>query len=97
MKLAAVLIKDGEYAEAPELLRTAVDIRSRILGPDEPDTLIARRNLVSALVWTKDFAEASIVATNLAATSRRLNGPDHPDTVDAVRLVENIDRELREG
>jgi tetratricopeptide (TPR) repeat protein len=96
IKLATVLIKDGEYAEAPELLRSAVDIRSRLLGPDDPETLTARRNLVSSLVWTRDFAEASIVARNLLATSIRANGADHPDTVDARHLVENIDRELRE-
>jgi hypothetical protein len=74
-----------------------VDVRSRVLGPDDPDTLTARRNLVSSLVWTKDFAEASIVARNLADSLERTRGPDHTDTEDARRLVENIDRELREG
>lgn len=97
VKLASALIRDGEYPAAADLLRGVVDVRSRVLGPDDPDTLTARRNLVSSLVWTKDFAEASIVARNLADSLERTRGPDHTDTEDARRLVENIDRELREG
>ena len=97
VKLATVLIRAGHAAEAPELLRKAVDVRSRALGPDDPETLTSLRNLASSLVWTRELAEASIVARNLYATSRRIKGPEDPGTLDAERLVASIDRRLGEG
>lgn len=94
VKIAKVLITSGEYAEAADVLRTVVTVRSRTLGPDDPSTLAALRNFASSLVWAKEFAEASIVARNVLAAEVRINGPEHPDTVNAERLVEDISRRL---
>lgn len=94
--LARSLIGDGRYAEASELLRSAVEVRGRLLGPDHPETLIALRNLASALVWSKEYAEASIVARNFLAATVRVNGPGEASTLDAERLVRDIDNRLGE-
>jgi tetratricopeptide (TPR) repeat protein len=94
VRLAKSLIRRGEYAEASELLRSVVEVRGRVLGPDDPETLASLRNLASSLVWSREFAEASIVARNLLAATIRTQGPDHADTLDAERLVEDIDRRL---
>ncbi len=92
--LAKSLIRQGRYPEASELLRSVVEVRGRILGTDDPETLASLRNLASSLIWSREFAEASIVARNLLAASVRTQGPDHADTKDAERLVEDIDRRL---
>ena len=94
--LAKSLIGDGRYAEASEFLRRAVEVRGRRLGPDDPETLAALRNLASALVWSKEYAEASIVARNVLAATIRTHGPDDVKTVDAERLVRDIDNRLGE-
>ena len=96
IKLAKSLIGDGHYDEASDLLRGAVETRGRLLGPDDPETLTALRNLASALVWSKEFAEASIVARNFLAATVRTNGPEDGKTVDAERLVRDIDNRLGE-
>jgi tetratricopeptide (TPR) repeat protein len=96
-KLAKNLIHAGRYADATELLRQVVEVRSRLLGPEEPETRAALRNLASSLVWTREFAEASIVAGNLLATTTRIQGAEHADTLDAERLVDNINRRLDAG
>ncbi len=96
IKLAKSLILDGHYDEASDLLRGAVETRSRLLGADDPETLTALRNLASALVWSKEFAEASIVARNFLAATVRTNGPEDAKTVDAERLVRDIDDRLGE-
>jgi tetratricopeptide (TPR) repeat protein len=92
--LAKSLIRQGRYPEAAELLRSVVEVRARVLGPDDPETLTSLRNLASALVWSGEFAEASIVARNLLASTIRTQGPEHADTLDVERLVEDIDRRL---
>ncbi len=94
IKLGTSLIRQGRYPEASDQLRTVVEVRGRVLGPDDPDTLTSLRNLASSLVWSREFAEASIVARNLLASTIRNQGPDHADTLDAERLVEEIDRRL---
>ena len=96
IKLARSLIGDGHYAEAADLLRGAVEVRSRLLGPDDPETLTSLRNLASALVWSREFAEASIVARNFLAATARTQGPDDAKTQDARRLVQDIDNRLGE-
>ena len=81
IKLAKSLIGDGEYQEASALLRSAVEVRARVLGSDDPDTLASLRNLASALVWSKEYAEASIVARNFLAATVRIEGrEDAQDT-----------------
>jgi hypothetical protein len=94
IKLGSSLIRQGRYAEASDVLRSVVEVRGRLLGTDDPDTLVSLRNLASALVWSREFAEASIVARNLLAATIRTQGPDHADTLDVERLVEDIDRRL---
>jgi tetratricopeptide (TPR) repeat protein len=94
--LAKSLIGDGRYAEASELLRGAVEVRGRLLGPDDPETLVALRNLASALVWSKEYAEASIVARNVLAATVRTHGSEDAKTMDAERLVRDIDNRLGE-
>ncbi len=96
-KLAKNLIHAGRYPEATELLRQVVEVRSRALGPEDPETRAALRNLASSLVWTKELAEASIVAGNLLATTVRTQGAEHADTLEAERLVDNINRRLNAG
>jgi tetratricopeptide (TPR) repeat protein len=93
-KLAEGLIRTGQYEEAPDLLRKVVETRSRLLGPEDLETLTSLRHLALSLVWKNDLAEASIVATNLLATSRKVKGYDDPDTLDAERLVKGIDEQL---
>ncbi len=94
--LARSLIGDGQYPEASELLRRAVEVRGRRLGPDDPETLAALRNLASALVWSKEYAEAIIVARNVLAATVRTHGRKDAKTLDAERLVRDIDNRLGE-
>jgi hypothetical protein len=96
IKLAKSLIGEGQYAEASDLLRRAVEVRARLLGPDDPETLASLRNLASALVWSKEYAEASIVARNFLAATVRTQGSADAKTLDAERLVQDIDNRLGE-
>jgi tetratricopeptide (TPR) repeat protein len=96
IKLAKSLIGEGQYPEASDLLRRAVEVRARLLGPDDPETLASLRNLASALVWSKEYAEASIVARNFLAATVRTQGSANAKTLDAERLVQDIDNRLGE-
>jgi hypothetical protein len=42
-----VLSRQGKHADAESEFRQVLDARLRVLGPDHPDTLVARRRLQS--------------------------------------------------
>jgi len=93
-KLAKSFIDGGHYSAATVLMRWVVEVRSRVLGANDPATLASLRNLVSALVFMGEFAEASIVARSLQSSTLRALGAGHRDTVAAQRLVRDIDERL---
>jgi tetratricopeptide (TPR) repeat protein len=55
--LAAFLMKLDELDEATQLYRHVLDVSSRRLGPDDPDTLRFLQSLAKALVQTDHLAE----------------------------------------
>jgi hypothetical protein len=42
-----VLSRQGKHADAESEFQSVLDARLRVLGPDHPDTLVARRRLQS--------------------------------------------------
>ena len=58
--------------------------RTRILGPDHPDTLITRNNLANAHRQAGHISTAIAMYEDVLADMTRVLGPDHPHTL-AVR------------
>ena len=42
MRLPSLLFAQGNYGDAEKLYRSVIAIRSRVLGPEHPDTLASR-------------------------------------------------------
>lgn len=64
--------------------------RERVLGPDHPDTLIARVR-VQELLHVEGFTSLGIswqAEDQLAADCARVLGPDHPDTLSIWALTQ---------
>ena len=45
--LASALQHEGHYAEAEKSFREALDVQRRVLGPEDPDTLLSANNLAT--------------------------------------------------
>ena len=71
----------GLYGRAQPLLQQAVDIRRRVLGPEEPDTLRSMTDLARTLDHEGHYAEAEALIRQTLEIERRVLGPEHPDTV----------------
>ncbi|MFF4759294.1 tetratricopeptide repeat protein [Streptomyces sp. NPDC001292] len=74
----------GRWAEAGEAHRAVAGERTRLLGPDHPDTLASRYELAFSLSRTGRAAEALREYKQVAEARIRALGADHPDTL-AVR------------
>lgn len=69
--LGTSLDQADEYREAKEKVLEAVAIRSRILGPDHPDTILSRRELAGIMMSAGDLAGARETYASLIASMER--------------------------
>jgi eukaryotic-like serine/threonine-protein kinase len=74
----------GLYSTAESLLQRSVDIRKRMLGPENRDTLNSMLALALALDHRGHYSDAEALQRQALAIRRRTLGPNHPDTATAM-------------
>jgi serine/threonine protein kinase/Tfp pilus assembly protein PilF len=80
----------GLYARAESLLTSAVDIRRRVLGPQNPATLTSMDDLGWVLQEQGRYPEAEKLVREALASRRRVLGPEHPDTLVSMNVLAKI-------
>jgi len=76
-----LLMEQGSYREAEEILRGAADAREHALGAQHADTLRSRTRLAYAQYRQGKYNEAIAGFRGIVALEERLFGPMHPDTL----------------
>jgi eukaryotic-like serine/threonine-protein kinase len=79
--MATVYQKLGLYARAQSLLSQAIDIRSRVLGSEHPDTLNSKGRLGLLFVQQGRYSEAEKFDRELLDIQSRVLGPEQRDTL----------------
>ncbi|MFE6160443.1 tetratricopeptide repeat protein [Streptomyces sp. NPDC056486] len=82
-RLGHSLGDSGQASAATAHLQQLVEITTRHLGPDHPDTLAARHHLAYWRGRSGDAAGAAAALAELLPDRLRVWGPDHPDTLAA--------------
>ncbi len=86
----------GRFAEAEPLLRSALGVCERVLGPEHPDTVVCLNNLATLLVALGRNDEAEQRYRRALTVRQRLLGPDHPATATSLNnlagLLEGLGR-----
>ena len=77
---ASFLYEEGQGIACMQLDSKIMDIRTRILGTDDPRTLRIKRGLAASLVFEHGCTSIPLFEDVLAA-QRRVLGPSHPDTL----------------
>ncbi len=93
--LARLLEKRGDYQEAAQLLREAVEIDRRAEGTDSTDYVIDLHNLGGALMRLGDLYGAEAKLRESVTIDRKILGNNHPDLGYALNLL-GVD-ELEKG
>jgi tetratricopeptide (TPR) repeat protein len=75
-----MLAAKSDYAGAEPLLRRALAINEKALGPDHPDTVGSLNSLAVVLELKGDYAGAEPLYRRALAIDEKALGPDHPDT-----------------
>ena len=81
MALGETYFALGLYNEAETHLQTAINLRTELLGPEHPSTLLANRALARLLRVTGRFSRAEALLRETAAAQRRVLGEDNPETL----------------
>jgi tetratricopeptide (TPR) repeat protein len=81
LAVAVLALSQGDYSRAWRLGERVLDVRTRILGKEHPDTLRTMNNLAAILLAQGDTARARSLGEQALESSSRLLGEEHPDTV----------------
>ncbi len=84
-----VYLNLGLFNQAQSLLTRAVDIRRRVLGRENPDTLASTSLLASILNTRGNYAAAEQMFRETLDIRRRVLGPRHPDTLSSMMSLAN--------
>src|ERR1019366_8744336 len=76
---ALSLEEAGDYASAEPLLRRALAINEKALGPDHPNVATALNNLAELLQEKGDYTRAEPLLRRALAINEKALDPDHPD------------------
>jgi tetratricopeptide (TPR) repeat protein len=88
--LGVLLRAKALHAEAEPLLRRALAIGERSLGPDHPHVAIRLNNLASLLRDTNRLAEVEPLLRRALAIGERSLGSDHPDVATALNNLAGL-------
>lgn len=79
------LVKQHRMDDGAPLIEDAVAIANDFYGPDHPETLIARNNLVMLREMQGRLDDAAVISKELVEASKRELGPLHPSTLTRSR------------
>jgi len=88
--MAGVYDNLGLYPQAQSLLTDAVGIRSRVLGPRNPDTLSSMNGLCRTLREQGHYADAEKLQRETLDLRRQVLGPEHPDSLTSLSQLATI-------
>jgi tetratricopeptide (TPR) repeat protein len=88
--IANLLIDQGQYSSAENILRSVVGVRAHVLGPEHPETLRSRNGLDIALWQQGKDVEAEADFRELIRLEEKVLGPEHPDTLLSRNGLANI-------
>src|SRR3954468_16749567 len=76
-----LLIDQGNYREAEDMLRAVSEAREKLLGAEHPDTLRSRTRLAYAQYRAGKYNEAVAGFRSIVDLEERTLGPTNPDTL----------------
>jgi tetratricopeptide (TPR) repeat protein len=80
-EIADLLIDQGQYKDGENVLRSVIEVRTHMLGPEHLETLKSRLSLAIALRSQGKSAEAEAETRAVLRLQEKVLGPEHQDTL----------------
>ncbi len=88
--LAQVLRDMGAPADAEARLRPAMEVTSKQLGPDDPETIAFHHKIAVALDDEGKYPQAQKEYESVLADRQRVLGPENPDTLSTANSLASL-------
>ncbi len=88
--LGEVYRDSGDLEQASSLLNSAINLRTKLLGPEHPATAYSRSELALVMKEQGNFAEASVMAREAFRVIQGKFSLDHPKTAEAMAILGGI-------
>src|SRR6266581_1185065 len=75
--IAYLSLDQGQYRDAENILQTVVEVRTHMIGSENPDTLMSRNHLGYALWVEGKYAEAESQYRDVIKLREKVLGPQH--------------------
>ena len=79
--LAVSLLQQGKDTEAEPMFRRLHAVMMRVLGAEDPNTLVTAGNLATSLSHQGKYADAERIQREVHGVVKRVLGAEHPDTL----------------
>jgi len=76
--LTVVLGYQGKHEAAKEMLRRALELREKVLGPEHPATLVSMNNIAEVLRGQGKYEAAEEMHRRALELREKVPGPEHP-------------------
>jgi hypothetical protein len=84
--IANVLLSGQDHpGDAEKLLRAVIEVRTQIFGPEDRETLKARRRLALSLQYQDRYLEAEAEWREIVKLDEKMLGPENPETLRSRR------------
>jgi len=83
-KFALVMMENGDWNKAEQLLIEVMDMRKKLLGTEHPSTLTSMANLASTYQIQGRWNEAEQLDVQVMDMSKKLLGTEHPSTLTSM-------------
>jgi tetratricopeptide (TPR) repeat protein len=80
-RLALALRDQGKYVEATVAFRAILTNQQRVLGPENPETLATRNNIIETLLEQGKHTEAQTECFSVLPMMQEVLGPEHRETL----------------
>jgi tetratricopeptide (TPR) repeat protein len=88
--VARLFKMEGKLGEAEVLLREAADVRTRVLGPEDPSSVESRFALANVLYLQGKVGESEPLYREVLDFRRRTRGPDDAHTLTSIGNLANV-------
>ena len=89
-QVATFYLESGRFGGAEPLYRRALEGLERVLGMENPDTLMIVNNLAGLLDSKGDYAGAETLCRQALEGKERVLGKDHPDTLTSLNNLASL-------
>jgi len=95
--LGDILYRSGEYERAQKLLKEALAIQEKELGPEDPSLLRTLTRLSKALSFARQHSQAEEIEKRILSIREKEYGPDHPTVAHSLHTLGNYAADAEEA